>query len=103
VRPKEDTQLSKPFWCIKVDERTQIKFSSFHKHKDEMVESSCELFDKWKQGGNPVKFIRCDNAGENQTLQHRANCVEWKLNIEFEYTPRDTPQHNHLAELGQVR
>jgi Reverse transcriptase (RNA-dependent DNA polymerase) len=100
VRPKEDTQLSKPFWCIKVDERTQIKFSSFHKHKDEMVESSCELFDKWKQGGNPVKFIRCDNAGENQTLQHRANGVEWKLNIEFEYTPRDTPQHNHLAELG---
>jgi hypothetical protein len=22
------------------------------------------------------------------------------LNITFEYTPRDTPQHNHLAELG---
>jgi hypothetical protein len=31
------------------------------------------LFYKWKQGGNPVKYIRCDNAGENKTLQKRVN------------------------------
>ena len=77
-----------------------IKFSSFHAHKDDMVEPSCELFHKWKQGGNTVKYIRCDNAGENRTLMKRANSPDWKLNIEFEFTPRDTPQHNHLAELG---
>jgi hypothetical protein len=76
-----------------------MKFSTFHKHKDEMVEPSCELFSKWKHE-HPVKYIRCDNAGENKTLQKRANGVDWKLNIEFEFTPRDTPQHNHLAELG---
>jgi hypothetical protein len=63
-----------------------------------MVELSCELFSKWKNE-HPVKYIRCDNAGENKTLQKRANGVDWKLNIEFEFTPRDTPQHNHLAEL----
>jgi hypothetical protein len=47
-----------------------------------------------------VKYIRCDNAGGNKTLQKRANGVDWQLNIQFEFTPRDTPQHNLLAELG---
>jgi hypothetical protein len=65
-----------------------------------MVEESCELFYNSKQGGNQVKYVRCDNAGENKTLQKRANGVDWKLNITFEFTPRDTPQHNHLAELA---
>jgi hypothetical protein len=26
--------------------------------------------------------------------------MDWKLNITLEFTPRDTPQHNHLAELA---
>jgi hypothetical protein len=100
IRPTDGMSVAKPHWCIKVDERTQLKFSSFHKHKDDMVEESCELFSKWKSEGNPVKYIRCDNAGENKSLQKRANGVDWKFNIQFEFTPRDTPQHNHLAELG---
>jgi hypothetical protein len=33
-------------------------------------------------------------------LQQRCESVEWKLDIEFEFTARDTPQQNHLAELG---
>jgi hypothetical protein len=65
-----------------------------------MVEPSCELFQKWRHEGNPVQYVRCDNAGENKSLQKRANSADWKLNITFDYTPRDTPQHNHLAELG---
>ncbi len=100
VKPKDGIVPSRPHWCIKVDEKTQMKFSSFHKNKDDMVEPSCELFHKWNLTGKTVKFIRCDNAGENRTLEKRANGVEWKLNIQFEYTPRDTPQHNHLAELA---
>jgi hypothetical protein len=67
-----------------------MKFSTFLKHKNEMVEPSCELFSTWKHHEHPVKYIRCDNAGENKTLQKRANGVDWKLNIEFEFTPRDT-------------
>jgi hypothetical protein len=100
VKPKDGLVPSKPHWCIKVDEMTQMKFSTFYKHKDDMVEPSCELFHKWGNDGKIVKYIRCDNAGENRTLEKRANGVEWKLNIQFEYTPRDTPQHNHLAELA---
>jgi hypothetical protein len=100
IRPVEGVKVNKPRWCIKVDETTQLKFSSFHAHKDEMVEPSCEMFYRWRQDGHPVKYVRCDNAGENKTLQKRANGSDWKLNIVFEFTPRDTPQHNHLAELG---
>jgi hypothetical protein len=53
-----------------------------------MVEESCKLFCKWKQG-------RCDNAGK----QNLAEKSKWGW-LETEHTPRDTPQHNHLAELA---
>jgi hypothetical protein len=83
IRPTNGMTVSKPHWCIKVDECTQLKFSSFHAHKDDMVKPSCEMFHKWSQGGNTVKYVRCDNAGENRTLQTEANGADWKLNIEF--------------------
>jgi hypothetical protein len=41
-----------------------------------------------------------DNAGENKLLQQRSQSADWKLNIKFEFTVRDAPQQNHLAELG---
>jgi hypothetical protein len=46
IRPTEGVQVPKPHWCMKVDERTQFKVPSFHAHKDDMVEESCELFEK---------------------------------------------------------
>jgi hypothetical protein len=33
-------------------------------------------------------------------LQQRSQSADWKLDINFEFTARDTPQQNHLAELG---
>ena len=38
--------------------------------------------------------------GENIKLQARSQSADWKLNITYEYTARDTPQQNHLAEVG---
>jgi hypothetical protein len=73
IRPAKGISATKPQWCIKVDECTQLKFSSFHAHKDDMVEPSCELFHQWKHDGHQVKYIRCDNAGENKSLQKRVN------------------------------
>jgi hypothetical protein len=43
-----------------------------------------------------VKFIRCDNAGENKTFKKQ--CIAEKLGIEFEYTAPNTPQQNGVAE-----
>ena len=54
-----------------------------------------------------VKFIRCDNAGENQTAE--ALCKQEGLGIIFEYTAPNTPQQNGRVErrfatlYGQVR
>jgi len=83
-----------------VDERTQMKFTDFFETKNGMVEPTCEQLYKWKASGIPVKFIRLDNSGENQLLKIRADSSDWKLNVQFEFTGRATPQRNHLAELG---
>eukprot|EP00957_Ditylum_brightwellii_P180474 13747644-Ditylum_brightwellii.AAC.1 len=58
------------------------------------------MLNKWQQGGKAVKFIRLDNAGENEALASRCGSAAWKLNIEFEFTGQDTPQQNSLVEVG---
>jgi len=100
IKGPEGVNVTFPVWLMKVDEQTQLKFSDFYKSKNAMVEPTCEQFEKWRQAGHPVKFVRCDNAGENQLLEKRCKSKDWKLNINFEYTARNTPQQNHLAELG---
>jgi hypothetical protein len=65
-----------------------------------MVEPTYEQLHRWKDAGRAVKCIRLDNTGENKALQKRALSDAWKLDIEFKFTGRGTPQRNHLAELG---
>ena len=65
-----------------------------------MVEPTCELFSRWKHAGHGVEIVRFDNLGENLALQKCCNSATWQLGIEFEFTPRDTPQQNSLAEVG---
>ena len=83
-----------------LDELTGMKWSDFFETKDDMVEPTCEKWGKWKQHGKAVKFVRMDNAGENKLLEKRCDSATWKLGIVFEYTARDTPQQNHLVEIG---
>jgi hypothetical protein len=49
-----------------------------------------------------MKHIRLDNAGENKLLQQRMQSADWQglSDIDFEFTARNTPQQNHLAELA---
>ena len=77
-----------------------MKFFIFHKMKDDFVEPMCEQFRKWEPVGLSVKFVWCENAGENKSVEKAANRRLRKLNIIFEYTARHTPQQNHLVELG---
>jgi hypothetical protein len=101
VKKGADMKLTtKPYWRIMVDEATQLKFSDFFETKNGMIEPTCEKLYQWQQTNKAVKFIRMDNGGENKGLESRANSADWKLNIKFEYTGRETPQRNHLAELG---
>ena len=45
-----------------------------------------------------IKKLRMDNAGENIALEKRLKSESWKNPVEIEYTARDTPQQNSLAE-----
>ena len=93
--------IYKPNWRLIVDERTGMKFTEFFTNKSSMVEPTCELLHNWKEQGKPVKFIRCDNAGENKKLEGRLKSNDWRMgNIKFEYTARDTPQANCLVEIA---
>ena len=51
------------------------------------------------QGMN-IKYVQFDNAGENRSLDATCNGKDWKMVIQFEYTACDTPQQNHLADIG---
>ena len=65
-----------------------------------MVTPTCVQLSKWRDAGLSVKFIHMDNAGENLKLHNTSDKKEWKLGIDYEYTSRNTPQQNHLVELG---
>jgi hypothetical protein len=43
-----------------------------------------------------VKYIRCDDAGENRKTAEL--CIKEGLNIQFEFTPPGTPQRNARIE-----
>ena len=98
--PEDGPKVTKPNWHIMVDEKTQLKFSHFYETKNGMIEPTCAQLNKWREAGKPVSFVRLDNAGENKKLKTRTESSDWKLGINFEFTARDTPQQNHLAELG---
>jgi hypothetical protein len=100
--PKDGPKVNKPKWRLIVTEIEHFKFSGFYETKNVMVEPTCKQFQRWKNLGREVQFVRMDNAGKNVSLQKRCENADWKFNIKFEYTAAMTPQQNHLAELGFV-
>ena len=65
-----------------------------------MVNPTCELFNKHKVQGRPIKIVRCDNGGENIKLEKVANGETWKLGIDFEYAGKQTVVERGFATLG---
>ena len=55
---------------------------------------------KFKYAIIPVKYARCSNSGENESLGKREDNSDWKLGIDFEYNVRDIQKYNHFSELG---
>jgi hypothetical protein len=97
---KGEPKITKKNWRIMVDESKNLKISHFYAKKDGMVEPTCELIKKLKNMEIEIKILRMDNAGENKLLQQRCESKDWQFAINYEYTGRDTPHHNHMAELG---
>ena len=49
-----------------------------------MVDPTYEKLHKWKHVIPPVKYLWCENAGDNKNIQNRAQRNYWKLGINFE-------------------
>jgi hypothetical protein len=65
-----------------------------------MIDATCEQIFKFKQENKLVKYIQCDDADKNQGLKTRLQSFKWKIPIKFEFTGRNIPQRNHLAEVA---
>ena len=85
------------FWVMALEDSTDMVWSFFVKHKDQQIKLLSDLFmDLTKQHNINIKHIRCDNAGENKTLQKV--CKDCGLGINFEFTAPGTPQQNGRVE-----
>ena len=74
-----------------------MSWSFFLKQKSEQVEKLIPfLVHLYAKDKKPVKFIRCDDAGENYKLEEK--CKIKGLGIQFEYTAPGTPQRNGRVE-----
>eukprot|EP00957_Ditylum_brightwellii_P030672 2324385-Ditylum_brightwellii.AAC.1 len=83
IKGKKDGPKVNPkqHWSILVDERSTLRMTKFYKTKSGMVEPTLKQFQKWQQQNILVKYVRCDNAGENKSLEKRAKSSDWKFNI----------------------
>jgi hypothetical protein len=85
--------------CIGVvDEYSSHGTLLFVTAKGQLPTTLCELFAQWKGTGRPVKYVRCDNAGENKALETMSKKGVWQLALVFEYTASRTPEMNWLVE-----
>ena len=84
------------FWILVLDDKTDMIWSIFVQHKNQLAKEVDTLLDVLSSQGKTVRYIRGDNAGENKMLEQL--CIKKKRGIEFEYTPRDSPQYNGKVE-----
>jgi hypothetical protein len=95
VKTKNSKRVGK-YWLLVVDEATSMKWSFFLKSKDSQVALLIGFIKTLQNQNKQVKFIRCDNAGENISLQQALD--KEGMNIKFEFTARETPQQNGKVE-----
>ena len=73
------------FWLLIVDEATSMKWSYFLPQKDCQVKTVNNIVKALRvQKPGSVKYIRCDNVGENQTLKKKMQ--DEGLGVTFEYS-----------------
>ena len=92
--PYKLTRGKNRHWLLVVDQKTNRAWSFFAPSKTDFDESIQSLFQRLKAGGNPVKYLRLDNAPEWNSL--KPTCVE--LAITMEFTAPETAQFNGVVE-----
>ena len=96
------------FWVIFLDDCSDFVFGTYMKKKSDLAVEGIKLINQMKNNfGVTIKRIRCDNAGENKSLEKEI--IDKGMDICFEYTSTNTPQQNGRVErkfatiYGRVR
>ena len=88
------------YWRLMVNKANGLKFSHFGAAKFGLVDPTLYLLQTLKDQKHPIHFLQCDNGGKYASLKEHCGTADWELVIQFKFTARDTPQHNHLAEAS---
>jgi hypothetical protein len=92
--PYKQTYVGSKYWILFVDDFSRKSWSFFVNAKSALSDVADGLFLQLR-GNTPVKYLRCDNAGENLS---NLQAVCHKYNVGMEYTAPNTPQHNGVVE-----
>ena len=87
-------------WLAATDDATGFTWSHLLAAKSDIPEKMLALLRKLNDRGHTVKYIRCDDAGENKSLKQKCQEANEKFlrDVEFEFTARSTPQLNGKVE-----
>ena len=93
--PYSDSLNQNKYWLKIVDDYTQYSWDCFLPPKSGIQVPLLKLIQMNKAAGKPCKYLRCDNAGENESYVQQL-CAE--NDIQLEITAPNTPQMNGLVE-----
>jgi len=88
---KEKGYGNSKFWLLGLNDATNFCWSFFLKTKDETSKTMISLIKELQAKEDKfIKFICCNNAGENESFQLKAKAEG--LGLQFEFTAWKTPQ-----------
>jgi hypothetical protein len=93
---KERTICGAKFWALIVDDYTDYCWSFIMKNKLDLKIKIKTLLTDLKISNRNLRFIRCDNAGENMTMKNDPEIKSF--GIKFEFLGHRNPQSNGKAE-----
>ncbi|CAM9438182.1 unnamed protein product, partial [Chrysoparadoxa australica] len=82
-------------WIMVVDDATRMQWSFFRPYKNQLAEVMEDFFEAAKARGEPVRYMRADNAGEHQG---RLKDICRRYGVQIEFTASNTPQQNGVVE-----
>jgi hypothetical protein len=95
------------FWALLVDDYSDYCWSIFLKKKSDLKSKVMTLLTDLKIAEINVKYIRCDDSGENKALFDA--CQTQGYGVQFEFSGPRTPQQNGKVErkfqtfFGRIR
>ena len=94
-RPFPDSPAGSKYWVKFVCQATGMSFDYFCKSKAQLADCANMLFTKLSASGHNIKYLRCDNAGENKKkLEDICN----SHGVTIEYVSPNMLQHNGVVE-----